>query len=90
MGGCYFRKNLFREDENNTNQLHEVHIFNKTKKHLLLNCVVDRVTPLLLMQAWTYFSEALRSSYSQMFFKLGVLKIFENFIRKYLRWSLFK
>ena len=37
-----------------------------------------------------YFDEALGSSCSQRFFKIGALKIFENVIRKQLRWSLFK
>ena len=32
----------------------------------------------------------LRSKRSQMFFKIGVLKSFENFTRKHMRWSLFK
>ena len=31
-----------------------------------------------------------RSSLSQMFFKIGVLKYFANFTRKHLCWSLFR
>ena len=55
LGGVYFRKRLFRDDEYYTNWLHEVHIFIKIKKHFLLNCVVDRLTLLLLIQAMNLF-----------------------------------
>ena len=57
-----------------------VHIFNK--KYLLLNCVVYRPNigfPYTINGL--IFSEAHRSSCWQMFFKIGVLKIFENFRR---------
>ena len=38
-------------------------------------------------QQSTYFFESHRSSCSQMFFKIGVLKIFENLTKKHVRWS---
>ena len=56
-GGGYFRQSLFCEDKNNVNitqtKLYEVHIFNK--KHLLLTCVVYRLTPCFLIQAMDLF-----------------------------------
>ena len=56
---------------------------------MLLNCVVYRLTTVFLIQAMDLFfwGAFIRL---QMFFKMGVLKIFENFTRKYLHWSLFK
>ena len=73
------------------NWLHKVHIFNK--KHLLLHCVVYRLTPLFLIQAMDLFFWGTQKQLFpdvQMFFKISVLKIFETFTRKHLRLESFK
>ena len=68
LGGGYFRKRLFSEDESNVNitQTNFMRfIFSiKLKKHFLLNCVVDRLTPLLLIQAMDLF---FRGAQKQLF-----------------------
>ena len=58
-----------------------------TKKYLLVNCVVYPLTPVFLIQAIDLFFGTQEQS-SQMFFRISVLKIFENFTGKHLRWSL--
>ena len=77
---------LLRPERNNkkhfditriSHKLHKVHVFNK--EYLLFNVSFTGF----------YFSGAPRNSCWQMFLKMGVLKIFENFARKHLRWSLF-
>ena len=60
-----------------------------SRNYLLLSFVVYRLTSVSLIQAMDLFSEGPRSSRSHMF-NIGVLKIFENFTRKHLRWSLFE
>ena len=64
-----------------TNFMRFTRVCISNKKYLMLNCVIYHLTLVFLIQAMDLFSEAHRSSCSEMFFKIVVLKIFDNFTR---------
>ena len=82
--GGYFREGLFREDKNNVNIAQTItcgSCFNKRPLSAQL-CRLTSKTAFLNTSNGLIFSEVLRCSCSNLFFKIGVLKIFENFTIK--------
>ena len=65
-----------------------IFVMNSQNKSYTMNDIRTQITVTIGKQIMSYLLNT-RSSRSQMFFKISVLKNFKNFIGKHLRWSLF-